>query len=104
MTEDSELIRAAITRRRCVRALYNRGEVVLAPYLLYKRHEELHLAAALVTRDGTPPKTPKVGVYRLSGLGELQPTTRLFTPKAALMDDYKHPTDEVVASALVRAA
>lgn len=104
MTEEAALIQSAIQRRRCVRAMYNRGEVVLAPYLLYTRHDEPHLAAALVSRDGQAPKVPKVGVYRLSGLSDLQPTSRLFTPNAGLMDEYKHPTDEIVASALARSA
>ena len=96
------MIEAAIQRRRCVRATYNRGEVVLAPYMLYKRHEELHLAAALVTRDGEAPKLAKVGVYRLSGLAGLEATTKMFTPKVALMEEYKHPTDEIVATAINR--
>lgn len=104
MSEQTTMIQSAIERRRCVRAIYNRGEVVLAPYLLYTRHDEPHLAAALVSRDGQAPKMPKVGVYRLSGLSGLEPTTRLFTPNASLMDDYKHPADEIVASALARAA
>lgn len=102
MIDESAIIETAIQRRRCVRAVYNRGEVVLAPYMLYKRHDELHLAAALVTRDGEAPKLAKVGVYRLSGLAGLEPTTKMFTPKSGLMDDYKHPADEVVASALIR--
>ena len=102
MSEESALIEAAIQRRRCVRAVYNRGEVVLAPYLLYKRHNELHLAAALVSRDGAAPKVIKVGAYRLSGLAGIEPTTKMFTPKSALMDEFKHPAEEIIASALAR--
>jgi hypothetical protein len=102
MSDETSLIQSAIQRRRCVRATYNRGEVVLAPYLLYKRHDELHLAAALVSRDGAAPKIVKVGAYRLSGLAGVEPTTKMFTPKSTLMDEYKHPADEIVASALAR--
>ncbi|HYZ48774.1 MAG TPA: hypothetical protein VE567_07765 [Sphingomonas sp.] len=102
MPGEEELLRSAIARRRCVQAIYNRGEVVLAPYLLYKRHDELHVAAALVMRDGAAPKASKVGVYRVKGLAELRPTTRLFTAKADLMAEVTHPADEVLATALMR--
>ncbi len=70
----------AIVRRRCLNAVYNRGRVTLAPHILYTRHDELHIDAVAVERDGKPPRDVKIGTYRLSGLGALHITDRSFAP------------------------
>lgn len=69
-----------IVRRLCLTASYNRGNVVLAPHILYTRHDELHLDAVAVERDGKPPREMKLGTYRLSGLGDLRLDDRPFVP------------------------
>lgn len=78
-----------IVRRLCVRAVYNRSVVVLAPHILYTRHDELHLDACAVERDGKPPREIKLGTYRLSGLGEIGIVDRPFVPV-----DVFDPTDQ----------
>jgi len=70
----------AIVRRRCLEAIYNRGRVTLAPHILYTRHDELHIDAVALERDGKPPREMKIGTYRLSGLGALNLTDRSFAP------------------------
>ncbi len=70
----------AIVRRLCLNAVYNRSIVTLAPHILYTKHDELHIDAVAVERDGKPPREMKLGTYRLSGLGEISLTDRAFTP------------------------
>lgn len=70
----------AIVRLRCVSAVYNRGTVILAPHILYTRHDELHIDAVAVERDGKPPREMKLGTYRLSGLSDVAATDRIFVP------------------------
>ena len=68
----------AIVRRRCIGVTYNRQRVIIAPHILYTRHGELHLDAVALERDGKPPRELKIGTYRLSGLGAIEPTDRDF--------------------------
>ena len=79
------ILSMSIGRRRCVNAVYNRTQVVLAPYMLFARHGDLHVAALTVARDGQAPKEAKVGVFKVSGLRELQASNRLFSPRRDLM-------------------
>ena len=78
------LLRRAIATRTCVVAVYNRGRVKLAPYILYNRDDTIFLDALTVERDGRPPREPKLGTFRLSGLGELCQTIELFEPQIDL--------------------
>ncbi|OYY78632.1 MAG: hypothetical protein B7Y43_05170 [Sphingomonas sp. 28-62-20] len=70
----------AIVRRLCLTAVYNRGLVTLAPHIMYTKHDELHIDAVAVERDGKPPRELKLGTYRLSGLGDIKLTDRSFVP------------------------
>lgn len=65
------IILEAIARQRCISALYNRGEVILAPHILYTKHGELYVDATTITRDGTAPREEKLGAFKLDGLGAL---------------------------------
>ena len=78
----SEAVASAILRRLCLRAKYNGGDVVLQPALLYREHEAIFLLAVTVSRDGKPPREPKLGTFRLSGLADLAVTSILFEPGA----------------------
>lgn len=70
----------AIVERRCLTATYNRGVVTLAPHIIYTRHGELHVDGVALERDGNRPREPKLGTYRLSGLGDIALTDRPFQP------------------------
>lgn len=72
----------AIVKRQCVAATYNRGEVTLAPHMIYTRHDEVYVDALTVERDGKPPKEEKLGTFKLAGLGALRITPRRFLPSA----------------------
>ncbi|MBX9795585.1 MAG: WYL domain-containing protein [Sphingomonas sp.] len=74
------MILEAIVKRHCITATYNRGVVTMAPHILYTRHDELHLDAVALDRDGKPPRELKIGTYRLSGLGAITRIERPFYP------------------------
>ena len=69
----------AIVKKLAVAASYNRGEVTLAPHVLYTRHGELYLDAITIERDGKPPKEIKLGTFKLAGLAPLRLTARRFS-------------------------
>ena len=70
----------AIVKQLAVAATYNRGEIVMAPHILYTKHGELYVDGVVIERDGKPPKEAKVGAYKLAGLQPLRITARRFTP------------------------
>ncbi len=78
----------AIVKQRCVTARWNRDKVVLAPHILYTRHDELFVDAVTVARNGMLPRETKLGTYKLAGLGDLTLSARdfrvsdLFEPEA----------------------
>lgn len=70
----------AIVKQQAIAATYNRGEVTLAPHILYTKHGEIYLDALTIERDGNPPREAKIGAFKLSGLARLRITPRRFTP------------------------
>ena len=69
----------AIVKQLAIAASYNRGEVTLAPHIIYTRHGELYVDAVTLERDGKPPKEMKLGAFKLAGLAPLRITARRFT-------------------------
>jgi|KBSSwiStaDraftv2_1062776.scaffolds.fasta_scaffold450877_1 hypothetical protein len=61
----------AIANKLCVRAIYNRGDVTLAPHALFERHGAPHVDAVVHERDGVAPAEEKLGTFRLSGLRDV---------------------------------
>lgn len=68
----------AIALRKCVQATYNRVVITLAPHILYTRHDELHVDAVTLDRDGVPPRELKLGTFKLTGLKDVAITDRGF--------------------------
>ena len=58
----------AIVRKRCLRATYNRTDIMLAPHIIYTRHDDLFVDGVVLERDGKPPKELKLGTFKLAGL------------------------------------
>lgn len=79
----------AIVKRQAVTATYNRGEVVLAPHMIFTKHDEIYIDAVTVERDGKPPREEKLGQFKLAGLVGLRITPRRFVPSGLF-----NPTDE----------
>jgi hypothetical protein len=91
------LVFEAIVKQLCLAASYNRGEVVLAPHIVYTKHDELYVDAVTLERDGKPPREEKLGTFKLSGLVGPRVTPRRFTPSALF-----EPADPKYAGALVK--
>lgn len=72
----------AIVKKLAVAATYNRGEVIIAPHVIYTRHDEMYVDALTLERDGKPPKEEKLGTFKLAGLGGQRVTPRRFVPSA----------------------
>lgn len=80
MMSNSHIFLEAIARQRCVGAIYNRGEVLLAPHILYTRFGDLFLDATTVARDGRKPRETKLGTFKVAGLGGPRLTETGFDP------------------------
>lgn len=81
-TPANGIIEAAILRRLCVRATYNRSEMQFAPHILYTRHDDPFVDAVVMERDGKPPREIKLASFKLVGLTGLMLTTERFEPQA----------------------
>lgn len=88
----------AIVKKLALAATYNRGEVVLAPHILYTKHGEIYVDAVTIERDGKPPKELKMGAFKLAGLAPLRLTARRFT-----RSDLFHPHDSRYADVTLMA-
>ena len=69
--QPNTLIIEAIARQLCVTASYNRQQMLLAPHMLYRRHDALYVDCVTLFRDGLPPREVKLGSFKLDGLGGL---------------------------------
>ncbi len=70
----------AIVKQQALAATYNRGDITIAPHIVYTKHGEFYLDAVTLERDGKPPREPKIGAFKISGLGGMRVTPRRFTP------------------------
>ncbi|GMM60201.1 hypothetical protein NUTIK01_09780 [Novosphingobium sp. IK01] len=71
LVQSVHILSFAIANKLCVRAVYNRGAVTLAPHVLFERHGAPHVDAVVYERDGVAPAEEKLGTYRLSGLRDI---------------------------------
>ncbi|OWK33360.1 hypothetical protein SPDO_02360 [Sphingomonas dokdonensis] len=69
----------AIVKQQAIAATYNRGSVTLAPHVVYTKHGEFYVDALTLERDGKPPREPKIGAFKIAGLGGMRVTPRRFT-------------------------
>ena len=72
------IIFEGIVRQLCVAATYNRTDIVLAPHVIYTKHDGLFTDAVVLERNGKPPKELKIGTFKLAGLAGISLTTRQF--------------------------
>ena len=79
---------------------YNRGAVILEPALLFREHDALFLIAATVSRDGRPPREPKLGIFRLSGMRNVRRLRTAIDPALVAPDGWQAAREarELVAS------
>lgn len=77
---DTKLILEAISRMRCMEAIYNRVRMKLAPHILYTRHGDLFLDAVAVEREGRTPGRLRLGTFKIAGLQVTELVARSFQP------------------------
>ncbi|PXA85818.1 hypothetical protein DMC47_36520 [Nostoc sp. 3335mG] len=77
---NEHILAAAIERQVRIRAVYNKGHVILAPHILYKRHDELYVDAVTIERDGTAPREVKLGTFKVDGLNDPRLDNGRFRP------------------------
>ncbi len=75
---DTQLLIDAITNKKCVSATYNGVEMILAPHVLYTKHEATFVDAITLARNGQPPREKKLGSFNISGLKLLALTPQDF--------------------------
>jgi hypothetical protein len=80
--DPAAILSQGIQVKVCVAATYNKATFLLAPHILYTKHDELFVDAMVVERDGKPPKEPKMGTFKLTGLTAVTPTGKRFVPQA----------------------
>jgi len=88
----------AIVRKKCLSATYNKMQIVLAPHIIYTRHDELYVDGVVLEREGKPPKEFKVGTFKLIGLVDLALVDRNFQ-----VSDLFSPTDPKYADTALMA-
>ena len=86
-----------IVRKQCVAATYNRMAVILAPHVLFMKNDAPYVGAVTVTRDGQPPREPKLGLFKLDGLVGLRLDGREFKTS----DLYEARDERFAASVLM---
>ncbi|MES2095729.1 MAG: hypothetical protein V4459_03145 [Pseudomonadota bacterium] len=72
----------AIVRKQCIAATYNRQSLVLAPHVIFTKHDAIYVGAVTVSRDLMVPREVKMGVFKLDGLAGLRLTERAFETSA----------------------
>lgn len=77
----------AIARNLCVEAVYNKVRMILAPHILYTRHDELFVDAVALEKDGRAPRELKLGTFKLAGLNDATLTKRPFAREALFDPD-----------------
>lgn len=83
---DPRLILEGIALKKCMVVTYNHVTMKLAPHILYTRHDELHMDAVALERNGVPVREKKLGVFRLTGLKDVALTDEHFTVETELFE------------------
>lgn len=65
------LIFQAIALKKCLRATYNRVDMRLAPHILYTKHDDMHVDAVALEKNGRPPREKKLGTFKVLGLSNM---------------------------------
>ncbi|WP_309623434.1 hypothetical protein [Novosphingobium sp.] len=83
MTNASLTVMEAIARKRAIAALYNGQRIVLAPHLLFERHGDQFVSALNAGKSWRSDEEPRLGQFKLAGLGALELLDEPFEPLAS---------------------
>ncbi|PKP98271.1 MAG: hypothetical protein CVT74_11530 [Alphaproteobacteria bacterium HGW-Alphaproteobacteria-13] len=73
----------AIARRRIVTTRYNGNIMTLAPHQLFERHGDLFVSALNLNKNWRSDEEPRLGQFKLDGLGETEVQEEEFDPLPA---------------------
>ena len=79
LTGDAQIIAQAVRRKLAITAVYNRTSMVIAPHILYTKHDDLFIDGVVTLRDGKVPAELKLGTFKLAGLNTVSLTVDSFT-------------------------
>lgn len=79
LTGDAQIIAQAVRRKLAITAVYNRTNMVIAPHILYTKHDDLFIDGVVTLRDGKVPAELKLGTFKLAGLNNVSLTVDSFT-------------------------
>lgn len=89
------LVAGAIRNQLSLRARYNDQQVLIAPQILFTRHEAPHVEALVLERDGRRDEERRLRTFNLAGLHELKASGLLFEPQNADLDEEKYEREGV---------
>ncbi len=67
----NRVILEAIATKRCLTGSYNGTLFVLAPHILYTRRDLVYLDAVPVSKNGAPPREPKMATFKVDGMSDI---------------------------------
>ena len=95
------MVAGAIRNQVSLRARYNDQQVLIAPQILFTRHEAPHVEAVVLERDGQKDEEPRLRTFNLAGLHELRTSGLLFDSWNAELDEGKYEREGVRILAVV---
>ena len=84
-----------------LRARYNDQQVLIAPQILFTRHDAPHVEALVLERDGRKDEDLRTRTFNLAGLHDLRTSGLLFEPRNAELDEDKYEREGVRILAIV---
>lgn len=96
MSEPRLVLLEAVARRRIVTARYNGTDLRLAPHLLFERHGDLFVGAWNMNKNVRADDEPKIGHFKLVGLGDVTLTEDGFEPLPSFSAELPRAEDRLV--------
>jgi hypothetical protein len=86
----------AIARQRIVQVRYNGERIRLAPHFLFERHGDLFIGALNLGKNRRPEDAPRLGQFKLAGLGGAELLDETFVPLASYQATTPRAEDTLV--------
>jgi hypothetical protein len=95
------LAASAIRNKVSLHACYNGQDMLIAPQILFTRHDAPHVDAVVLERDGRRDEEPRLRTFNLAGLHQLKTSGRHFSLQSIDLGDEKYAREEVKVLAYV---
>lgn len=94
---DETVLRHAIANLLCLRATYRRGEVILAPHIIFTRGGQRFVDAVPIEWKGERPSPAKLETFKLDSLKQTVITSEPFSPLPGFDDRDTRYAEGVIA-------